>query len=40
MKNVKDGLGVQDIFDLVLKETYCIYKIKNLTKEQIKKKTK
>ena len=38
MKNVEDGLGVQDIFDLVLKETYGIYKTKNLTKEQIKKK--
>ena len=37
MKNVQDGLGVQNISDLVLKEIYGIYKTKNLTKEQIKK---
>ena len=36
MKNVQDGLGVQNISDLVLKEIYGIYKTKNLTKEQIK----
>ena len=35
--NVEDGLGVQDIYDLVLKEIYGIYKTNNLTKEQIKK---
>ena len=37
MKNEQDGLGVQNILDLVLKETYSIYKTKNLTREQIKK---
>ena len=37
MKNVQDGLGVQNISDLVLKEIYSIYKAKNLRKEQIKK---
>ena len=37
MKYVQDGLGVQNIYDLVLKEIYGIYKTKNLTKEQIKK---
>ena len=37
MKNEEDGLGVQNILDLVLKETYSIYKTKNLTREQIKK---
>ena len=37
MKNVQDGLGVQNISDLVLKEIYGIYKTKNLTQEQIKK---
>ena len=36
MKNLQDGLGVQNISDLVLKEIYGIYKIKNLTIEQIK----
>ena len=40
MKNVKDGLGIQDIFDLVLNERYGIYKTKKLTKEQIKKNRK
>ena len=34
---MKDGLGVQNISDLVLKEIHDIYKIKSLTKEQIKK---
>ena len=34
---MKDGLGVQNISDLVLKEIYGIYKTKSLTKEQIKK---
>ena len=37
MKNEEDGLGAQNILDLVLKETYSIYKTKNLTREQIKK---
>ena len=37
MKDVQDGLGVQNISDLVLKEIYGIYKTKSLTKEQIKK---
>ena len=37
MKEVQDGLGVQNISDLVLKEIYGIYKTKSLTKEQIKK---
>ena len=37
MKDVQDGLGVQNIYDLGLKEIYGIYKTKNLTKEQIKK---
>ena len=34
---MKDGLGVQHISDLVFKKIYDIYKIKSLTKEQIKK---
>ena len=37
MKNKEDGLGVQNILDLVLKEIYSIYKTKNLMREQIKK---
>ena len=37
MKGVQDGLGVQNISDLVLKEIYGIYKTKNFTKEQIRK---
>ena len=37
MKNGQDGLGVQNISDLVLKEIYGVYKTKNLTKEQSKK---
>ena len=37
MKNVTDGLGAQNIFDLVLKEICGIYKRKNPTKNQIKK---
>ena len=37
MKNVQDGLGAQNIPNLVLKEIYSIYKTKNLTKEQIEK---
>ena len=37
MKNVQDGLGVQNISDVVLKEIYVIYKTKKPTKDQIKK---
>ena len=37
MKNLQDGLGVQNIFDLVLKEIYSIYKRKNPTEDQINK---
>ena len=37
MKDVQEGLDVQNISDLVLKEIYSIYKTKSLTKEQIKK---
>ena len=37
MKNLQDGLGTQNISDLVLKEINGIYKAKDLTKEQIKK---
>ena len=37
MKDVKNGLGVQNISDLVLEEIYNIYKTKSLTKEQIKR---
>ena len=35
MKDIENGLGVQNISDLVLKEIYGIYKIKSLIKEQI-----
>ena len=35
MKNVRDRLGVKNIYDLVLKEIYGIYG-KKLTKEEIK----
>ena len=31
MENVQDGLVVQNISDLVLKEIYVIYETKNLT---------
>ena len=37
MKDVQYGLVVQNISDLAIKEIYGIYKIKRLTKEQIKK---
>ena len=37
MRNVQDGLRVQNIYDLVSIEIYGIYKTKNLTKEKIKK---
>ena len=36
MKDVKDGLGVKNMSDLVLKEIYGAYERKNLTKEEIK----
>ena len=36
MKNVQDGLGVQNISDLVLKEIYGIYNTKHPTEDQIK----
>ena len=35
MKGVQNGLCVQNISDLLLKEIYGIYKTKSLTKEQI-----
>ena len=34
-KNVQDGLGVQNITDLVLKQIYGIYKTVNPKKDQI-----
>ena len=37
MKHVQDGLSVQNISNLVLKEIYSIYKTKNSTKDQTKK---
>ena len=37
MKNVQDGLGVQNISDLVLKEIYGAYKTKKPSKDQFKK---
>ena len=37
MKNVQDGFGVKNMSDLILKEIYGIYEIKNVTKGQIKK---
>ena len=37
MKDVGNGIGVQNICDLVLKETYGIFETKTPTKEQIKK---
>ena len=36
MKNVRDGLGVKNISDLVLKEICGIYEKKKLTKEETK----
>ena len=36
MKHVGDGLGVKNMFDLVLKEICGIYEKKKLTKEEIK----
>ena len=37
MKDIQNALGVQNIYDLVLKEIYNIYKTKSLTKEQVKR---
>ena len=37
MKNVHNGLGVKNMYDLILKEIYGIYKTKILTKKQIRK---
>ena len=36
MKDVKEGSGVKNMSDLVLKEIYGVYKKKSLTKEEIK----
>ena len=36
MKYVKDGLGVKNMSDLLLKEIYGTYEKKNVTKEEIK----
>ena len=36
MKNVKDGLGVKNVSDLVLKKKYGAHGKKYLTKEEIK----
>ena len=36
IKDIKDGLGVKNISDLVLKEIYGAYGKKYLTKEEIK----
>ena len=33
MKDIQNGLGAENISDLVLKEIYGIYKTKNLIKE-------
>ena len=40
MKDIQNGLVVQDISDLVLKEIYGIYKIRSLTKKSKLKNTK
>ena len=37
IKNAKDGRGVKNMSDLILKEIYGICETKNLTEEQIKK---
>ena len=37
MENVHDGLGVKNMSDLILKETYGGYGTKNLTKEQVRR---
>ena len=36
MKDIQNGLGIENISDLVLKEIYSIHKTKSLTKEPIK----
>ena len=36
-ENVHNSLSVKSISDLVLKETYGVYKTKNLTNKQIRK---
>ena len=36
MKDIQNGLGIENISDLVLKEIYSIHKGKSLTKEPIK----
>ena len=36
MKDVGSGMGVKNIYDVILKELYGIYDTKNPTKEQIK----
>ena len=35
MKDVKEGLGVKNMSDLVLNEIYGVHKKKNLTKEEM-----
>ena len=35
MKDVRSGMGVKNISDLVLKELRCVFKTKNPAKEQI-----
>ena len=35
IKDVKNGLGVKNLSDVVLKEIYGVYKKKNFTKEEI-----
>ena len=37
MKDVHKGLGVKNMSDLILKEIYGIYEIKNITNKQIQK---
>ena len=37
MKDIQNGLGVQKVSDLVLKEIYGIYETKSLTKVKIKR---
>ena len=36
MKNVKNGMGVTNMSDLILKEIYGICETKNITKKQVK----
>ena len=36
MKDVRDGLGVKNMSDLVSKEIHSVYERKRLTKEEIK----